>query len=187
VIRLTQEAMQALIAKQLGRGESLLFPTQTVEQQVAVEAASKERRRRVDEATDIARYILHCLVDGYAAGEITLESYCRKCRDALAVEHVEPFVRQKLLGAAVEFALDCDPPKRPGNKGRPLWLAEVCHLIVQDIVRYEHLPMVRPDASSRQTADERAVEVLAVRGIRGMTPASVEKARAQWRAHTGSR
>ena len=183
MIHLTRDALHALISAQLGGDdECLLFPTLTPQE----EAAAQEQNRRAEEATSIARYFLQCLVDGYAAGELTFQDYCQKCHDALAVELVDGGTRQRLLGAAVQFALGCDAPKREGRKKRPLWLAEVCFLIVQDVVRYENLPLVRVSKTSKTTADERAVEILKSRGIKGMSPASVEKARAQWRAHTGT-
>lgn len=181
---MTADALRKLVAGHLGgAGENLLGGA------ASKELAEWEReRKQTDRAAEFARYVVQCLVNGYADGEVTFHDFCSRCHDALAVEAIPPYVRLKLLGAAVEFALSSDPPKRAGQKARPMWLAELCHLAVLDIVKNESLPLVRESKTNQTTAFERAAEVLGGLGIKGLTSTSVEKARAQWgKAHTGTR
>lgn len=182
---MTPDALRKLVAGHLGgAGENLLGGAPSAKEVVE----SEREHKQTDRAAEFANYVVQCLVNGYADGEVTFHDFCSRCHDALAVEAIPPYVRQKLLGAAVEFALSWDPPKRASRKARPMWLAELCHLAVLDIVKNESLPLVRESKTNETTAFERAVKVLAGRGIKGLTPTSVEKARAQWgKAHTGTR
>lgn len=153
-----------------------LTPEQVAQEQLA--------RTKEADAEDAARAVLECLVKGYRDGDIPFESFCRRCFNALAPEAIPVYVRQKLLGACVQAAIEAPPPSssRDGRKSRGQWLNQLCSDLCDLVKEREGLPLVRK--AKGQTAFERVSEILISRGVREATPATVEKARSAWRKHT---
>jgi hypothetical protein len=166
-------------------GPSLLSPDGPLTEAAyqAEVAAQENRRRKQTLAETSARYIVDNLCEGFAAGEMTFEAFCRQCYDALSVDGLEPFIRQKLLGARVEFALRTTPTRKVGRSARSLWLAKLCHELVDLVHEHEHLPIAR-ETKNGPSIFARVSQILSENGIKGKTAASVEKARLQWGKHT---
>jgi hypothetical protein len=151
----------------------------------AAEAAN-QRQAITEEATDVAKLILQHLVDGFGAGEMPFEAFCRQCAAVLKPEAIEPYMRQKLLGACVEAALSLPAPLNPrgrGNKRRASWLAPMCAHLVEMVQQREGLK-IKPSRSGERTAFERTAEILRERGVSWVTPITVAKARETWLAST---
>ena len=136
---------------------------------------------------DAAICLVEILLDGYQQGELGFESLCERSRDALwAVEGVQLRTRHRLLGNAVQLALDAK--SRPRRRAGVRWerYCEAAYGLTQKVSRVEGLPIVRSRKDGGQTAFARTAEILQGRGAKWVTAASVEKAYYDWKS-TGTR
>lgn len=131
-------------------------------------AAEMRRKELMVERARIL--VLDVWLEGYKAGEVTLEKLCRKSRQALI--RVPEGHRQRALGQMLDAALMADvPPRGRGNKGQPNTLRDLAVKMV-DIAHDEYgLNVGRGD---KETAFERVVEILTDLGVGGLTPRQVE-------------
>lgn len=132
------------------------------------------------EAIEIATMIRQALFDAYADGEITFEAYCRMVLQALSVESIPGFMRQKMLGAAVESALGTTPLKRTAKSSRSSfnWKNKVCYDLVELVANREDLSKVKITKTGK-TAFLRTAEILNSRGI-SITERAVYNAWSKW-------
>jgi hypothetical protein len=158
------------------------------------EAQENEARRlKAESALDKAEALIEIWFNGYSKGEMTFEGYCKSVFKALSVNNIEPHVRQKRLGGAVESALKADPTKRTRNSKRsnPEEFVQTCHDLVKLVRKHENLSINRegsrkPKANqyanndSEKTAFMRVEEILRSIGV-AVHSSTVEKNYRDWK------
>lgn len=130
-----------------------------------------------EKAIEIADTVRQLWYDAYSSGEIDFVRFCENVQNSLSEKKGIPaFQRQKKLGAAVEAALKCMPPKRTpkSRRSRPASLQQICYDLVRLAADCEKLPITR-GSKKGNTAFERACEVLNSAGVK-ITSSAVERA-----------
>lgn len=146
----------------------------------------EEQKRKIqeqelsEEAIEIASMIRQALFDAYQNGEIRFDKYCTMVKSALAVDHLPPFKRQIMFGAAIEAALECSPPKRNQKSSRSSfkWKNKICYDLVELVHEKEDLPKIKV-GKRKKSAFSRASEILNLRGIK-VTESAVFNAWSDW-------
>lgn len=139
-----------------------------------------EQRRKKENAHALARDLVLGYVGAFEAGEITLEKLLRFAHGVLSAEDIDPFDRQKILGAVAERAIGVTPPSGgKGRRKRQRWLGRLAYQLVERAHQDGHGKGRAPAAG--RSAFEVVAELCRRHGLEPLsTVAKVEAHRADW-------